>query len=230
MKLRLAVATTLFGLGLAGTAPADPLPGDTRIMDPAEITALGFNPVTDEVWRAPTFDHDELLAARIARDGASPQTLDPLVDPIWTSVAGPDFQFRGQNALTTFNSSYSVSCQPGSPVRTADAAIEFPNDHRITWMDVWAIDDSATAGVETTLWEICQRVNDPDSSLRTVVQLGVVDTGVANAPGPLWGNTHVGPNRWVHSTRCSYMVRATFSACEGSSVRLQKVRVLWDYD
>ncbi len=230
MKTPLALVVVLSGLALGTVALADPLPGDVRVTDPAEIRALGFDPLTDEVWRAPAFDHRDLLAARLARDGASPQAPNPLVDPIWTSVAGPDFHFRGQGALTTFDSSTSVSCKPGSPVRVADAAIEFPSDHRITWIDVWAVDESTTAGVEVSLWEICQRTNNPDPAFRTVVGFAGPVTSAADAPGPVWLNAHVGPGRWVNSTRCSYEVRATFNTCVGSGMRLQKVRVLWDYD
>lgn len=224
------LALVIAGACCASSTWADPQPGDIRVTDPAQIAALGFDPVHDEVWLAPAFDSSTLLAERLARAKAAPQVVDPTVDPVWTSVAAPDFHFRGQDGDYVLDYRMSIFCNAGSPQSIADAAIEFPSDHRITWMDFWGVDSSSTAGVEVALYEICQRVDDPDVSLRTVVKLGSIDTGASPAPGPLWANTHVGPNRWVRSVACGYMVRATFSSCVGSDVRLQKVRVLWDYE
>lgn len=230
MQTQLALTAALLGICLAGTALAGPQPGDLRVTDPAQIRALGFDPATDEVFLAAPFDDRALLTARLARGDASPQAPNPDVDPIWTSVVGTDFRFNNSAVPYTFDVNTSLSCSATGASYSAYANIEFPSDHRITWMDVWAVDDSTTGGVRVSLWEICQRVNDPDPSLRTVTQIGpLIDTGTADAPGAVWRNAHVGPNRWVHAATCSYVVRADVD-CANSAVRLQKVRVLWDYD
>lgn len=234
MNIRISISSVLAAMFACGVAVADPLPTDVRIMDPAELMRLGFDPATDEVWRAAEFDDRQMLQERLARaelpqSGQSPSALDPLVDEIWTSVQSNDFHFRGASTVFTNSNKLELSCSPGSPVRIADAAIQFPNDHRVTWMDVWAVDSSTTAGLEVALYEVCQNV--VDASLRSVVQLAVVDTGLATSPGAVFMNKHSGPNRWVRNATCSHMVRATWSSCAaGASVRLQKVRVLWDYD
>lgn len=230
MQTQLALTAALLGMCLAGTALAGPQPGDLRVTDPAQIRALGFDPATDEVFLAAPVDDRALLAARLARGDASPQAPNPDVDPIWTSVVGTDFRFNRETVPYTFTSNMSLTCDATGSSYGGYANIEFPNDHRITWMDVWAVDNSTTSGVRVSLWEICQRVNDPDPSLRTVTRISpIIDTGTADAPGAVWLNAHVGPDRWVHTPTCSYLLRADLD-CANSAVRLQKVRVLWDYD
>lgn len=230
MQTSFAVAATLLGMCLAGTALADPQPGDIRVTDPAEIRALGFDPATDAVFLAPPLDDRALLAARLARADADPQAPNPDVDPIWTSVIGTDFRFNRTAVPYTFTSDMSLTCSAVGSSYGAYANIEFPSDHRITWVDLWAADNSTTAGLRVSLWEICQRVDDPDVSLRTVTRISpIIDTGTAAAPGAVWRNAHVGPDRWAHAATCSYLVRADLD-CANTAVRLQKVRVLWDYD
>ena len=230
MQTQLALTAALLGMCLAGTALAGPQPGDLRVTDPAQIRALGFDPATDEVFLAAPVDDRALLAARLARGDASPQAPNPDVDPIWTSVVGTDFRFNRETVPYTFVSNMSLTCDATGSSFGAYANIEFPNDHRITWMDVWAVDNSTTSGVRVSLWEICQRVDNPDPSLRTVTRISpIIDTGTADAPDAVWLNAHVGPDRWVHAPTCSYLLRADLD-CANSAVRLQKVRVLWDYD
>ncbi|MBZ0222387.1 MAG: hypothetical protein IT467_06665 [Dokdonella sp.] len=230
MQTQLALTAALLGMCLAGTALAGPQPGDLRVTDPAQIRALGFDPATDEVFLAAPVDDRALLAARLARGDASPQAPNPDVDPIWTSVVGTDFRFNRETVPYTFVSNMSLTCSATGEGYSAYANIEFPNDHRITWMDVWAVDNSTTSGVRVSLWEICQRVDNPDPSLRTVTRISpIIDTGTADAPDAVWLNAHVGPDRWVHAPTCSYLLRADLD-CANSAVRLQKVRVLWDYD
>lgn len=234
MSIRIARLGALLGVFACGAAVADPLPSDIRIMDPAELIRLGFDPATDEVWRAAEFDDSQMLQERLARTEVpastpGPAALNPLVDEIWTSVQSNDFHFRGASTVFSNTGQLELACSSGSPVRHADAAIQLPNDHRATWMDVWAVDSSTAAGLEVALYEICQNIVDP--TRRSVTQLAVVDTGAATSPGAVFMNKHSGPNRWVRSATCSHMVRATWSSCAaGTSVRLQKVRVLWDYD
>ncbi len=233
MTIRFALLSAVLAFACSA-AHADPQPGDVRIMDPAELIRLGFDPATDEVWRAPEFDDRELLQRRFDRAAelqadAEPMAPNPLVDPIWTAVQSNDFRFRGATAVYANSTAMELYCDPSSSVRHADAAIRFPNDHRVTWMDVWAVDGSSSAGLEVALYEVCQ--NFSDAATRTATQLAVVDTGAAATPGPQFLNKHSGPNRWVRNATCSYMVRATWSSCAGGAdVRLQKVRVLWDYD
>lgn len=232
MTIRTLCLITLLALA-GGTVHADPQPGDTRITDPAEVTRLGFDPATDEVWRAADFDDRDLLQQRLDREAlggdVEPAAPNPLVDVIWNSVQSNDFHFRGANAEYRNSPSMELYCVASSPVRTADAAIQLPNDHRATWMDVWAHDSSNIAGLEVSLWEVCQ--NYADASRRTAVQLAVVDTGVAATPGNVFLNKYSGPNRWVRNATCSHMVRASWSSCGGGDkVLLRKVRVLWDYD
>ena len=230
MQTQLALTAALLGMCLAGTALAGPQPGDLRVTDPAQIRALGFDPATDEVFLAAPVDDRALLVARLARGDASPQAPNPDVDPIWTSVVGTDFRFNRETVPYTFVSNMSLTCSATGEGYSAYANIEFPNDHRITWMDVWAVDNSTTSGVRVSLWEICQRVDNPDPSLRTVTRISpIIDTGTADAPDAVWLNAHVGPDRWVHAPTCSYLLRADLD-CANSAVRLQKVRVLWDYD
>lgn len=233
MSFRIVVLSAVLALA-GGMAHADPQPGDVRIMDPAEVIRLGFDPATDEVWRAAEFDDRDLLQQRLDRQaeqdgGLEPAAPNPLVDPIWTSVQSNDFHFRGATTEYRNSPQMELYCDAASPVRSADAAIQFPNDHRVTWMDVWVHDSSSSAGLEVSLWEVCQ--NFEDASRRTAVQLAVVDTGVAPTPGNVFLNKHSGPNRWVRNATCSHMVRATWSSCSGGDkVKLQKVRVLWDFD
>lgn len=229
-----AVLVALLGVGASGAACADPLPTDIRIMDTAELNRLGFDPATDEVWRASEFDDRNMLQERLARtdipqSGPGPAAPDPLLDEIWTSVQSNDFHFRSESTAYANSGQFELYCSAGSPVRIADAAVQLPNDHRVTWMDVWAVDSSTEAGLEVALYEVCQ--NYTDASERSVIQLAVVNTGVAPSPGPVFLNKHSGPNRWVRNATCSYMVRATWSSCSAAAnVRLQKVRLLWDYD
>ncbi len=234
MRLRIAVLIGLLGMYVCAVAVADPQPGDIRISDPAELVRLGFNPATDEVWRAAEIDDRQMLQDRLARTERQQSSLDPaapnpLVDEIWASVQATDFHFRGAAAGYALLNTFELMCKASSSIRVADAAIQFPNDHRVTWMDVWALDSSTEAGLEVALYEVCQ--NYADASRRTVTQLAVVNTGVIPNPGGVFLNKHSGPNRWVRNATCSHMVRATWSSCSADSqVRLQKVRVLWDYD
>ncbi|MCK9538861.1 hypothetical protein [Dokdonella sp.] len=225
MNASRARACALSGLLLAGTAlAAGPQPGDIRVTDPAEILELGFDPLHDEVWRAPPV---EQVTDDQAAKTEAPETPSALDDPWWASVSGTDFHFRGQGAQFHAGPDMSVSCKPGSPVRTADAAIQFPGDRKLTHFQAWTVDNSTSAGVDVTLWEVCQSELSANPDYRTVVSLGAVTTGTASAPGAGYASQAIPGERWVRSSICTYFVRATFSACANSDVRVQKARVLW---
>lgn len=233
MKIRTLLCTALLATFACGLAHADPQPGDVMITDPAELIRLGFDPATEDVWRAAEFDDSQLIHEEVERQQAESQAYpaapDPTVDPIWASVQSTDFHFRGAGAVYRQSSAFELYCPSTSPIRHADAAIQFPNDHRLTWLEVWAVDNSTAAGLEVALYEVCQNRSNP--SRRTVTALASVNTGTTLKPGSMYRSKRVAPNRWVNAATCAYMVRATWSSCTaGADLRLQKVRVLWDFD
>ncbi len=230
MKLGIAMSTALLGLLASSAVIAEPQPGDIRITDPDELIEMGFDPIHDEVWRAANTGANPTPDARLAkREPNSSNAPNAILNYRRADVQGTDFHFRGQSATFVHNDNFSLYCTIGSPVRHADASIELLNGSSLDYIAVWTVDNSTTAGVETALYEVCERNISPPS--RTVVQIANFGTGINEAPGAGFElvDLDAGPEyRWVKSAQCAYMVRATFSACANSKVRLQKVRVEWN--
>lgn len=222
----------LAGFLLASVAVASQPPEDggdyDLISDPAELAARGFAPDGPPLWRLKPVDDPQELAARRAerqaeaeRDG-SPEFGGPAVRS--ASVQSTDFRFL--NEASTYNTSgtFTLACTAGSPNRFADAPIYLKNDRRLTWLDVWTSDTSTDDGVNVALYRSCQPGFAGGAPV--VTELGLINGGTFSA-GNRFNDLFMSPVHVQNST-CAYWVRTMFDNCAaGTSVRVQKVRVMW---
>ncbi|MBX3725902.1 MAG: hypothetical protein KF823_08290 [Xanthomonadales bacterium] len=221
----LTIATALL-VGLPAMAAE---PAYEWITDPAELAARGFDADAPPIKRLiPAEDNrsfEERLAERQAMEDAIKSSSEVGGRAVrWAAVQGNDFKFLNEGALYNV-SNFWLHGLAGTPNRFADAPITLRDDKRISFLDVWTNDTSAAQGVDVALYRTCHpafTAGTPD-----VTELAVVEAG-AFSGGTRFQFVSVPGMVYVDNPLCTYFVRARFSDFDaGSSVQLQKVRVVW---
>ncbi len=221
----LTVATALlFGLPALAAEPAY-----EWISDPAELAARGFGEDAAPIKRLiPAVDNrsfEERLAERQAMDDAIKSSSEVGGRGVrWAAVQGTDFKFLNESALYNATN-FWIHGVAGTPNRFADAPITLRDDRQIFFLDVWSSDTNATQGVDVALYRTCH----PSFSAGApeVTELAVVEGGTFSG-GNRFAFVSVPGSVFVDNALCTYFVRARFSDFDaGSTVQLQKVRVVW---
>lgn len=222
-KALLAATLLSFSVGIAAeTADVEP------ITDPQALQARGFDPEGPPVYRFDRQPDDRALDVRIAareQDASQSTPAGPRGQAVnWVSVQATDFQFLAdQNAYTTFGN-HTLSCETGGTNRFADAPVRFEQGRRLRFLDVWTRDDSVDHNVNVALYQACQPMWSGGAPV--VTELGMIQ-GSGN-PGERFQFMTL-PEVFAQNRTCTYWVRAMFSSCAaGTSVAVQKVRVIWD--
>lgn len=229
-SITLAASVLLAGLLAFGTARAAE-PEYEWITDPVELEARGFDPNGPPLRRLVPVEDPRSMEERLAerqeeeaQRAGSAEVGGPAVR--WATVQGTDFRFLNEAALYTTNGNFTLSIQPGTTNRFADAPVLLKDDRRLRYLDVWTRDTNAARGVDVALYEVCQPMFS--GALAEVTELALVSSGVFSS-GDRFQDAPVPPNTYVDNRRCVYYVRAMFSSPldYGTDVQVRKVRVLW---
>lgn len=221
----LAVAIAL----LSGLPAIAAEPAYEWITDPAELAARGFGENAPPIKRLLPVEDSRSFEQQLADRQAAEATLKSWTDVggrtvRWAAVQGTDFKFL--NELARYNTSnFFVHGLAGNPNRFADAPITLRDDRQIFFLDVWTNDTNAAQGVDVALYRTCH----PSFSAGApeITELAVVEGGTFSG-GNRFAFVSVPGSVFVDNALCTYFVRARFSDFDaGSTVQLQKVRVVW---
>lgn len=229
-SITLAGSVLLAGLLAFGTARAAE-PEYEWITDPVELEARGFDPHGPPLRRLVPVEDPRSMEERLAerqeeeaQRAGSAEVGGPAVH--WATVQGTDFRFLNEAALYTTEGSFTLSIQPGTTNRFADAPVLLKDDRRLMFLDVWTLDSNPDRGVDVALYEVCQPMFA--GAVADVTELGMVSAGGFSG-GERFQFISLPGGTYVDNRRCVYYVRAMFSfpLDYGTDVRLRKVRVMW---
>lgn len=120
-------------------------------------------------------------------------------------------------------------CESGSGNAFADIALNLPSASVVSAMRIWGFDQSASNNLTTSLIERCTPNNQSGSVITSVIaQL----SSTTNA-GNFFEAMSIASNNTIDNDACSYTLRTRYSTpgeanfCAGSTLRLQKIRLVY---
>lgn len=213
--------TSLLAIGMLVGANAAAQTYRVPITDPTEIESMGLPADTRNVFRLVDADATE-----------SPRDLEPDggVDPAYThssTVTAEDFVLTSSLADYDIAAFSQLYCPTGATNRIASATLNLPSDRRLQYLDVWGKDDLTSEVINVYLYETCQsQSGPPDPSNTLLAQVNSPDTAELDFAS----YDTIPANTYTDNLLCTYTINAVLGsdACDGSLLKLYKVRVVYE--
>ena len=191
------------------------------VTDAAELAALGMSEDAENIFR---IEYEQPADLKVLRGniGADPRAIGQN----WSLIMGTEFTGI-DNRFSRIPTGYPAEliCQTGSAERRARARVPLEFDRRLTFLDIWAYDGSATADLTVRLWESCSPGFESGSPL--ITQIGTLTTSGSAGHVATWIGL---PGIYPDTVQCSYYAEADFGdgcPASGFDLRLSAVRVIW---
>lgn len=120
-------------------------------------------------------------------------------------------------------------CESGSGNAFADITLNLPSASVVSAMRIWGFDQSASNDLTTSLIERCTPNNQSGSVITSVI----AQLSSSTSAGNFFEAMSIASNNTIDNDACSYTLRTRYSTpgeanfCAGSTLRLQKIRLVY---
>ncbi len=219
MRSSSAIVVCLILAAVAGTGVVDaavPEGERVRITAPAELEAMGFAPDAADVARW----------AYAAAGTDAPEAYGTTTD--MTAIMPYAFQGLKAGFDPNFAGGYELYCSATGTYTYAVAQLELPDGAALSGMRFWVYDNDGSDDSFGWLFEICQ----PDAAAGNPSTTALIDEQLSNGTPTNYSEfVPIDPPVTVDNGSCFYLVEvrlgSSASVCQGSVLRLQKVRASW---